>query len=159
MTASYNPKPQRQVRNTVASPAKAPDPALVDKPSQSWQQLGGQLIDNRSYENVIKPQKDTMGSIMNFIGEEGGYTAMAEWRDRDYEEKIRKSVEEIYKKTAQAEVTNSLITDEVERLKKERLTAEAEELLRRNNLADHYWQLLDSNLAAQEVSIGLESFG
>ena len=159
MTASYNPKPQRQVRNTVASPAKAPDPAGVDRPSQIWQQLGGQLIDNRSYENIIKPQKDTMNAIMDFIGEDGGYTAMGEWRDRDYEEKIAKKVNDVYKKTAEAEVTNSLITEEVERLKQEKLTREAEELLRRNNLADHYWKLLDSDLAAKEVSIGLESFG
>ena len=33
MTASYDPKPQRQVRNLVANPGKAPDPAGVDKPS------------------------------------------------------------------------------------------------------------------------------
>ena len=43
MTASYSPKPQRQVRNLVADPAKAADPAGVDKPAQLWQQLGGSL--------------------------------------------------------------------------------------------------------------------
>ncbi len=159
MTASYDPKPQRQVRNLVANPGKAPDPAGVDKPSQLWQQVGGQLIDNRTYDGLVKPQRDNMKAIEEFIGESGGYTGLSDWAMRDYEEKIAKKVNEVYKKTAEAEVANSLINDEARRLKEQQATAEAEQLLRRNNLADHYWNLKDAEAAAVEVTVGMEQWG
>ena len=159
MTASYDPKPQRQVRNLVANPGKAPDPAGVDKPSQLWQQVGGQLIDNRTYDGLVKPQRDIMKALEAFIGESGGYTGLSDWAMRDYEEKIAKKVNEVYKKTAEAEVANSLINDEARRLKEQQATAEAEQLLRRNNLADHYWNLKDGEAAAVEVTVGMELWG
>lgn len=159
MTASYTPKPQRQVRNLVADPAKKSDPAGVDKPAQLWQQLGGQLIDNRTYDGLVKPQRDNMKAIEDFVGSEGGYTKTSEWAVRDHEEKIAADVERVYKKTAEAEVANALINDEVKRLAASKATSEAEQLLRRNNLADHYWNLKDAELAAQEVTVGLEVFG
>ena len=159
MTASYNPKPQRQVRKLEADPAKASDPAGVDRPAQLWQQLGGQLLDNRSYSGLIQDKRDNIKQIENFIGAEGGHTALSNWAERDYEEKIAKKVNALYKKTAEAEIKNKLINDEAKRLKDSNAIAEAEQLLRRNNLADHYWNLKDAELAAQEVTVGLEVWG
>ena len=159
MTASYSPKPQRQVRKSVADPAKKADPAGVDRPPQVWQRLGGQLIDNRTYDGLVQPQRDTMSAIENFIGQEGGYTKTSEWANRDYQEKILEEVNKVYKKTAEAEVTNSLINDEVEKLNAVNATQEAEDLLRRNNLADHFWNIKDAEEASVEVTVGLEVFG
>ena len=159
MTASYNPKPQRTTTKRVASAPKAPDPACVDRPAQSWQQLGGQLIDNRTYDGLVKPQRDNMSAIKDFIGEQGGHTGLRDWAETDYQEKIAEQVSSLYKKTAEAEVTNSFIADETRRLTAEKATAEAEQLLRRNNLANHYWYLKDAEVAGIEASIGLEQWG
>ena len=109
MTASYDPKPQRQVRKLEADPAKASDPAGVDRPAQLWQQLGGQLLDNRTYSGLVEDKRDNIKQIENFIGAEGGFTGLKNWAESDYEERIAKKVNALYKKTAEAEIKNKLI--------------------------------------------------
>jgi len=158
MTNSFGISPQRQIYDRVAAPEK---PAMLPKPAapaEEPQQVGGQLLYRREYQEDKRPQQ-LLNVIQDFVKENGVFDKGFADIGQDYLAGKKQQALNLIRQEAEALRVTSQIADDTERLRK----AKEFELARENQLRNPYVNFLfysnKAKTAQSLVSVKLAKWG
>jgi murein DD-endopeptidase MepM/ murein hydrolase activator NlpD len=155
MTDSYKVKPQRQIRDRSALPARPKELPRPAAPLEIPQQVGGQLIDRREYVVDSKVQQ--------------GLQAMQTWKGfgeknieilgEERRKKAAQEAEELIKQETYALQQSLQNLDEVEKLEKKQAFEEAKYAKLKNPYINLFYYQTKSDNASKIISTKLAKWG
>jgi hypothetical protein len=158
MTSSFGISPQRQIRNLVAGPEKAPAPAAPAEPAKTPGQVGGQLMYGASYQPNMGAARAIEG-IQQFLSKEGALGQASADLFESYKERKRDEATRLLQQEATA------LRDSFENANETRTLVKSgnDELAKQNRLSNpwvnfFYYDTKASN-AGKDVGVSLATWG
>lgn len=154
MTSSFGINPQRQVRDLVSLPSAPQEPAAPARPAEKPQQVGGQLLYGRAYQEDNRA-KQVIGQISDFLKDQGVFDRAVGMMRKDYVEGKKRQAEALLEQEAAAYKDASENKAETQALKDSGRPDLARENQLRNPYVNFFYYNTKATDAGKQIAVEL----